>query len=299
MVLDQLELLGGEVIPVLRKELEARRDPRDAAGPPTHEAAGQGQVRRRRAAPAAPEREPRRQRHRRLPVPGHASSSGRVPVGGLTAMARPEHPANDAWESLLTAHATLMRRFAAAGRVGGPVDAGVRRPLHAVQVPGRRSASPTSTGTCCSSQPALSRMVDRLVDRGLVVATARTRRRCAHRRVGLTEAGRDAAAQRSAGLTPATSPRAMAPLTPEELPPARLTLSLPSLQGAQSHDRATQDERSASSSSTRASSDPSSTRLLADRAAQRVGRRSAPNAATRCSPGSSTCARSPPTAPPR
>jgi hypothetical protein len=35
-VLNQLELLGGEVIPVLRKELAARRDP-EAADAPTHE----------------------------------------------------------------------------------------------------------------------------------------------------------------------------------------------------------------------------------------------------------------------
>ena len=35
--LNQLELLGGEVIPVLRKELAARRDPESAAAP-THAA---------------------------------------------------------------------------------------------------------------------------------------------------------------------------------------------------------------------------------------------------------------------
>src|SRR5579875_23147 len=35
-VLDQLELLGGEVVPVLRKEIEARRDP-ETAPAPTHE----------------------------------------------------------------------------------------------------------------------------------------------------------------------------------------------------------------------------------------------------------------------
>src|SRR5690606_11311599 len=35
MVLDQLELLGGEVVPVLRKELAARRDA-EAAPAPTH-----------------------------------------------------------------------------------------------------------------------------------------------------------------------------------------------------------------------------------------------------------------------
>jgi hypothetical protein len=36
-VLNQLELLGGEVVPVLRKELAARRAP-EVADPPTHDA---------------------------------------------------------------------------------------------------------------------------------------------------------------------------------------------------------------------------------------------------------------------
>ena len=36
-VLDQLELLGGEVVPVLRKEFEARREA-ESAPAPTHEA---------------------------------------------------------------------------------------------------------------------------------------------------------------------------------------------------------------------------------------------------------------------
>jgi hypothetical protein len=35
-VLSQIELLGGEVIPVLRKEMEARKDP-EAPDAPTHE----------------------------------------------------------------------------------------------------------------------------------------------------------------------------------------------------------------------------------------------------------------------
>ena len=35
-VLNQLELLGGEVIPVLRREIEARKDP-ETAPAPTHE----------------------------------------------------------------------------------------------------------------------------------------------------------------------------------------------------------------------------------------------------------------------
>lgn len=36
MVLEQLDLLGGEVVPVLRRELEARRDPEVPATAPTH-----------------------------------------------------------------------------------------------------------------------------------------------------------------------------------------------------------------------------------------------------------------------
>ena len=53
-VLNQLELLGGEVIPVLRKELEARRDP-ESADAPTHESLvraryGDGPVRQARPA---------------------------------------------------------------------------------------------------------------------------------------------------------------------------------------------------------------------------------------------------------
>ncbi|WP_062201754.1 LLM class flavin-dependent oxidoreductase [Demequina salsinemoris] len=35
-VLEQLDLLGGEVVPVLRKELEARRDPESPSNPPSH-----------------------------------------------------------------------------------------------------------------------------------------------------------------------------------------------------------------------------------------------------------------------
>ena len=75
-VLNQLELLGGEVIPVLRKEIEARQDPETAPGPDPR-AAGGGQVRRPAGPPATPEREPRRQRDRRVPLPGHGRRSSR------------------------------------------------------------------------------------------------------------------------------------------------------------------------------------------------------------------------------
>ena len=35
-MLEQLELLGGEVVPALRKEFESRRDPESPSDPPTH-----------------------------------------------------------------------------------------------------------------------------------------------------------------------------------------------------------------------------------------------------------------------
>ena len=122
--------------------------------------------------------------------------------------------ANDAWESLLTAHATLMRGFAERDVWNG---ASIR------EYDVLYTLSKCADGTRISdlqehvllSQPALSRLVDRLVDRGLVSrcedpADARARR------VSLTDAGRDL--QRSIGKAHATDvAAAMAPLSPEEL----------------------------------------------------------------------------------
>ena len=71
-VLEQLELLGGEVVPVLRKEFARRAGPRDAPRPRPTRAWSPAKYGDGGAAPAAPEREPRRQRDRRVPVPGHA-----------------------------------------------------------------------------------------------------------------------------------------------------------------------------------------------------------------------------------
>ena len=53
--LEQVELLGTEVVPALRREMDARRAP-GVPDAPTHAQPGEGEVRRRRAAPAAPER---------------------------------------------------------------------------------------------------------------------------------------------------------------------------------------------------------------------------------------------------
>ena len=103
---------------------------------------GQGQVRRRGPAPAAAEREPRRQRHRRVPVPGHRRAStrpstrscdaadsqapGQRRVGG--AAVRPRHA-----DEAVRGRGHLDRR----------VHARVRRALHAVQVPRAACACPS------------------------------------------------------------------------------------------------------------------------------------------------------------
>ncbi len=77
------------------------------------------------------------------------------------------HRANDAWEALLGAHASLMRQFAARD-VWGEVSMREYDVLYALS----KCAEPISLRELnrhlLLSQPALSRMVDRLVGRGLV-----------------------------------------------------------------------------------------------------------------------------------
>jgi DNA-binding MarR family transcriptional regulator len=78
-----------------------------------------------------------------------------------------KHLANDAWEALLSAHATAMRRFAAADIWA---EASMREydVLYALS----KSAAPMRLGELnrhvLLSQPALSRLVDRLTARGLI-----------------------------------------------------------------------------------------------------------------------------------
>jgi len=103
--------------------------------------------------------------------------------------------ANDAWESLLTVHATFMKSFAAEP-IWGDVSMKEYDVLYALS----KSAGPVRISDMhrrvLLSQPALSRMVDRLVERGLV-------ERCPDDddrrvvRLTLTEAGR--ACQRHVG----------------------------------------------------------------------------------------------------
>ncbi|OJU83667.1 MAG: MarR family transcriptional regulator [Solirubrobacterales bacterium 70-9] len=75
--------------------------------------------------------------------------------------------ANDAWEALLTAHAEIMRQLAAED-----VWAEVSMREYDVLYTLSKSPEPIRLGELnrrvLLSQPALSRMVDRLVERGLV-----------------------------------------------------------------------------------------------------------------------------------
>jgi DNA-binding MarR family transcriptional regulator len=127
------------------------------------------------------------------------------------------HPANDAWEALMSAHASLIRRFAAEDVWG---DGGISMKEYDVLYTLSKCDKPISLTELNQhvllSQPALSRMVDRLAARGLVRRVADDRD---HRGVllSLTEEGR--AVQHRVGRWHARSvAKAMlAGLTPTEL----------------------------------------------------------------------------------
>ena len=80
------------------------------------------------------------------------------------------HPANDAWEALLSAHASLMRRF---GAQDVWEDLSVREydVLYTLSKCPEPIRLTELNRHVLLSQPALSRMVDRLADRGLVSRT--------------------------------------------------------------------------------------------------------------------------------
>jgi DNA-binding MarR family transcriptional regulator len=82
-------------------------------------------------------------------------------------MADVRHPANDAWEALLTAHASLIRQFSAQDVWEDLTmkEYDVLYTLSKCPEPIRLSELNRHV---LLSQPALSRMVDRLGDRGLV-----------------------------------------------------------------------------------------------------------------------------------
>lgn len=122
--------------------------------------------------------------------------------------------ANEAWESLMRAYAVLMKQFAAEDVWGELTmrEYDVLYTLSKCDCPLRMSELNRHV---LLSQPALSRMVDRLVDRGLVDRrTDQGDRRGV--RLSLTPAGRRI--QRDIGRPHARSvTRALSVLTPEEL----------------------------------------------------------------------------------
>lgn len=109
--------------------------------------------------------------------------------------------ANEAWEALLAAHARLMKRFAAEDIWQ---DLSMRE--YDVLYTLSKSREPLRLGELhrhvLLSQPALSRMVERLVERGLVERGADPRDRRGVR-LSLTDAGR--ARQRQVGRRHARS----------------------------------------------------------------------------------------------
>jgi len=125
------------------------------------------------------------------------------------------HPANDAWEALLTAHASLIKRFAAED-IWDDVSMREYDVLYTLsKCPEPINISELNRHVLLS-QPALSRLVDRLAERGLVERRpdpADARCVC----LSLTAAGR--AVQRQVGQGHARSvARAMtAGLDPAEL----------------------------------------------------------------------------------
>jgi DNA-binding MarR family transcriptional regulator len=123
--------------------------------------------------------------------------------------------ANDAWEALLSAHAVLMKQFAAA-------DIWAQASMREYDVLYTLSKCPDPINMrelnrhVLLSQPALSRMVDRLVERGFVERTPDPADGRAVR-LALTGAGR--ARQREVGLRHGVSVARLvsAELTDDEL----------------------------------------------------------------------------------
>jgi len=97
--------------------------------------------------------------------------------------------ANEAWEALLSAHATLMKRFAAED-IWADVSMREYDVLYTLSKCREPLRLTELNRYVLLSQPALSRMVDRLVDRGLVARQADPADGRGVR-LSLTEAGRD------------------------------------------------------------------------------------------------------------
>jgi DNA-binding MarR family transcriptional regulator len=146
---------------------------------------------------------------------GKARGSDRQFPGEVTRIHRgqPGHPANDAWEALLAAHASLIRRFGAQD-VWEDLSMREYDVLYTLSKCLEPIRLTELNRHVLLSQPALSRMVDRLADRGLVSRTtapadgrgvrlALTEQgRVVQRRIGRRH-GRSVAQSMLAGLAPA------------------------------------------------------------------------------------------------
>ena len=153
----------------------------------------------------------------RQPPVTELATTGLATTGLATTGTPVRHPSNDAWEALLFAHASLMRRFAAEAE-----DVWENLSMKEYDVLYTLSKCPEPIRLSelnrhvLLSQPALSRLVDRLVERELV-SRATDPKDGRSVRLGLTPAGR--AVQRRIGRRHGRSvARAMsARLTPLEL----------------------------------------------------------------------------------
>jgi len=130
-------------------------------------------------------------------------------------MADPRHPANDAWEALLSAHASLMRRSNAED-VWEDISMKEYDVLYTLSKCPEPIRLTDLNRHVLLSQPALSRMVDRLADQGLIDRTVDTGDRRGVR-LSLTPEGR--AVQRRIGRRHGRSVarEMLGQLTPDEL----------------------------------------------------------------------------------
>ncbi|HEX7659845.1 MAG TPA: MarR family transcriptional regulator [Pseudonocardiaceae bacterium] len=131
------------------------------------------------------------------------------------AVARETRRANDAWEALMSAYATLMKQFAA-DDIWGELTMREYDVLYTLSKCPRPVKLAELNRFVLLSQPALSRMVDRLVERGLVQRAPDPSDR---RGLALSLTSTGAATQREVGRRHARSvARAVAaPLSANEL----------------------------------------------------------------------------------
>jgi DNA-binding MarR family transcriptional regulator len=100
-----------------------------------------------------------------------SGSEPAAPSGSEPAAPSGSRPANDAWEALLSAHASLIRRFAAED-IWEDVSMREYDVLYTLSKCPEPLRIKELNRHVLLSQPALSRMVDRLVERGLVERSA-------------------------------------------------------------------------------------------------------------------------------